>query len=277
MEKNDFFCVENTPMKVRVDVATHHGKEREENQDSFSINERTRKENEETCEFSQLYALPLLLNVCDGIGGESDGQLSAQIATKRSAELVLELFGTAKEDIAAAVNRYAQDANNKIRDMLKRNCHTRGGSTFAMLYLCGGIAFPFSLGDSRIYTYLGGELRQITEDHTSGMAKYRMNLCTLDEAKNGPYSHILTRYLGADVRGNRLFAQEYPTIELIEGMTFLLCSDGLYDMCSDNEISEVLGSRQENYAAALLDRAMNNGGMDNITCVTVRIGSQSVS
>lgn len=257
------------PVRYRIDVATHYGKEREENEDNFSLNGRTRSQDEAICAFSEYLPSPLLLNVCDGMGGEQDGQLASEIAAESTKDLFDVLPGTADDNINDMVNSYVQQANNRICEMLKNNYHSRGGSTFAMAYFRDNMIYPFSLGDSRIYKYLDGSLEQVTSDHTVAMNKYRMNIYSLEEAEASADSHKLTLFLGVDVRGNGLNAESYPAFEWKEGMALLICSDGLYDMCSKLEISAILGSEQENYASALLDMAMSNGGIDNITCMVV--------
>lgn len=258
------------PVGYRVDVATHYGKEREENEDNFSLNGRMRNKDEDICAFSEFLPSPLLLNVCDGMGGEQDGQLASAIAADSSKKLLDVLPNTAEDNITDMVNSYVQDANNRICEMLKNNYHSRGGSTFAMAYFRDNMVYPFSLGDSRIYKFFDGSLEQVTSDHTVAMNKYRMNIYTLEEAEASADSHKLTLFLGVDVRGNGLKAETYPAFEWKKGMTLVICSDGLYDMCSKAEISSILESEQDNYASALLDMAMNNGGIDNITCMVVK-------
>lgn len=274
MGVKDFFNRSNAkncsiPVGYRIDVATHCGNERGENEDNFSLNGRMRNQDEDICAFSEFLPSPLLLNVCDGMGGEQDGRLASEIAADSSKKLLDVLSGTAEDNITDMVNSYVQDANNKICEMLKNNNHCRGGSTFAMAYLRDNMVYPFSLGDSRIYKFFDGALEQVTTDNTVAMNKYRMNIYTLEEAEASIDSHKLTLFLGVDVRGNGLNAESYPAFEWKEGMKLLICSDGLYDMCSRAQISEILGAEQDNYASALLDMAMRNGGIDNITCMVV--------
>ena len=83
--------------------------------------------------------------------------------------------------------------------------------------------------------------------------------------------HKLTRYIGQDLTAHRLFPQESSWYAAAPGDTVLLCSDGLYDMCPEQEIIEILDKQQDiqTKTTALVQKAKNHGGLDNITCLLV--------
>jgi protein phosphatase len=102
----------------------------------------------------------------------------------------------------------------------------------------------FSLGDSRIYFYREGIIAQITDDHTLANKKLKANLFTREEAENSPESHVLTKYLGMNCEENELFAERYRPFRLNPGEKLIICSDGLYDMCTNDEICDTLNVRK---------------------------------
>ena len=259
---------------VRVTVSTHNGKVRGNNEDNFSVNGIIKSAEDNIYSLEDVFNKEsLLLEVCDGMGGEENGEIASEIAVKHSAALYEALKSADGDDaqIASAVNNYVKAANAEICRELNNSESRRGGSTFALVYIKNGTVYAYSLGDSRIYLFSGGELKQISTDHTLAMLKYNANIYTLEEAEKSPDSHALTLFLGADVTDRGLSAQAYEPFELTSGSKILLCSDGLYDMCSKDEICGILSSNSKNPAQALVDAALDNGGIDNVTCIVAEI------
>ena len=81
----------------------------------------------------------------------------------------------------------------------------------------------------------------------------------------------ITAFLGVDDRGVGLQTLKYPPVPLTNGTQLLLCSDGLTDMCRDEEIEAILLGAHENPAKALAEAALANGGIDNTTCVVLQV------
>lgn len=258
----------------RIDAATHCGRVRESNEDNYSVNGSIRPSGEEIQTFSLLEE-PVFLAVYDGMGGEFGGELASRIAAEGSAELAARLPALSEEELTEAVNNYVALTNNRICDLLNNSFGSRGGSTLAMACFCGNRVYPYSLGDSRIYVFDGETLHLVTADHTVAMNKYRMNIYTQEQAEQSPDSHMLMLFLGVDTRRAGLKAEYYPPFALADGMKILLCSDGLYDMCSAEEISLILSAECGNYAEALVNQAMENGGADNITCIVAGMVQQN--
>ena len=138
-----------------------------------------------------------------------------------------------------------------------------------MAYCCDGIIKTFSLGDSRIYLYSNNFLRQISNDHTLAVKKYLANIYTMEEAKASPDKHKLTAFLGLDEEHRNKKAEHYPDIKLEQDEKLVICTDGLYDMCSDDEILEMLKNNDENLTANLVNKALEKGGEDNVTCMII--------
>ena len=266
---DDKIPTEKYPARYSVCVSTHPGSKRAENEDNFVINNVVRiptKDRENL--FGGDIAEPLVCGVFDGMGGEANGELASRIAAETSVTIYKTLR---KEPVIpdALVDEYVNKANKGITDMLSRSKAGRGGSACVIVALLNDAVFSYSLGDSRLYLYSGGELRQISNDHTLAMRKYLANIYTLEEAKSSPDSHKLTAFLGLD-SGDGLAAEKYPPFRLGADEALLLCSDGLYDTCSDEEIAALLRDGGDKVSLALVERAVENGGIDNVTCIVIR-------
>lgn len=265
-------CRSRAKGRVKVAVSTHTGRVRSNNEDSFSVNGVGKSPEDSICGYVKVYdGDSLLLAVCDGMGGEDGGEIASEIAAKNSLALYNELNRADDAQITAAVNRYVEETNAEICRKLGSNEDKCGGSTLALAYVRNDTVYAYSLGDSRIYLFGGGKLKQISADHTLAALKYNAGIYTLEQAKKSPDRHMLTLFLGADFSGRGLTAQAYEPFWLTGESKLLLCSDGLYDMCSEQEICEVLSSESKSCAQSLVDAAIENGGTDNITCIAAQI------
>ena len=137
-----------------------------------------------------------------------------------------------------------------------------------MVCIYNGVVYPFNVGDSRVYFYSeDGEFKQISVDQTLAMKKLMNNIYDEETAKNSPDSHKLTSFLGVDSRGIGLKAVPSTPFNMGNGK-IIICSDGLTDMCSDEEIKTVVFSSK--YPSKdLVAKALQNGGKDNVTCVVI--------
>lgn len=197
--------------------------------------------------------------VFDGMGGESFGEAAAYAA----AEALCACIGAGKtaafdsearlEELTAALNLAVVE---KKRELLADHM----GTTLAMLCLSGTRAWACNLGDSRVYLFRDGELRQLSRDHVRR---------TRSQDREKP---PLNQYLGIDPKELRIV----PTItaeELHLEDIFLLCSDGLTDMLSEEELKGILGRCSSAAACTeqLIAAALEKGGRDNVTVILCRI------
>ena len=208
--------------------------------------------------------------VFDGMGGESYGEDASRI----SAETLGEFYNAivrrrVKEtDIEAIIVRFIAAANGRICEMISQRRCKRSGCTMAMVVLYEDNVYAFSVGDSRIYCKTANALKQISEDQTLAVKKLKANIYTEDEARTSSDAHKLTSYIGVDDRGIGVSYRSYKPFRLSDS-TLLLCSDGLTDMCSDEEILAVLSGKIGSPAEKLVRAAKENGGEDNITCIVI--------
>ena len=200
--------------------------------------------------------------VADGMGGHENGQWASTtiVEAVRDAPLTGD-YDADVEAIGSAIL-----AANEI---IYRASVERGrsmGSTVTALYLAGERFAAFWAGDSRIYLQRRGALHRLSRDHTQVMDMVERGLMTLEEATHHPMGHVLSRAVGT---------QETLELEAISDTAeprdvFLLCSDGLTGMVSDEEISERLSTHPPEVACRwLLDLVLARGAPDNVTMVAV--------
>ena len=250
---------------LRIEVAgeTNVGMKRNHNEDNFSILEE-----------NGLYI------VADGMGGHASGEVASQMAVD-----ALKEFFSATEQDPERTWPYKMDrskgyeenrlitgiklANLRIYESAQRDSRQRGmGTTIVSLFAVEDGVYIAHVGDSRSYRLRDKQLEQITEDHSLLNDYIKMKRLTPEEIANFPHKNVIVRALGMKdtVKVDTRF--ETPR----EGDTYLLCSDGLSGPVSDEEILEIMTSAPDLKTAAsrLIERANQNGGPDNITCVLAR-------
>ncbi len=254
---------------IKVSVSTSVGCVRERNEDNFYADEFGMRLEEEDAFTGQLdMSCRRIFAVCDGMGGEDFGDDASEISAGVIEFYKGKLRAAEPDDLHGVVNEYAIKANNEIWEMVRRQQGYQSGSTLAMAIIDKDQVNIFNIGDSRVYFYKEKKLTQITEDQTLAMKKFKENIYTEEQAKNSPDCHRITNFLGIDERGygpQAVHTGTFPT----ETMMILICSDGLTDMCCDEEIAEILSEKNDNHADSLVDRAIENGGVDNVTCVVI--------
>lgn len=210
--------------------------------------------------------------VCDGMGGESYGEDASELAVSILKDHYSSIKKARKSEINEAVDNYATDANNRICDMISQRQCSNSGTTLAMLCFRDSHAYPFYIGDSRIYLYDGFDLYALSKDQTLAVEMLQYGVYTPEQAEMSYDRNKLIHFLGEDKEGKGLKATAQPPIALKKGMRFLICSDGLTDMCSDLTLYEILSdSEQKDYAQALVQSALDAGGTDNITAIVIEI------
>jgi protein phosphatase len=200
------------------------------------------------------------------MGGAKAGEVASAVAVE-AVEGATESGEPAEAQLASIVRQ----ANRRIYDLAVADESRRGmGTTLTMAKVHGDEVSLAHVGDSRAYRLRGGELEQLTRDHSLVAELERSGQITPEAAEHHPQRSIITRALGPEPD------VEVDTYTLAgrEGDVFLICSDGLTSMISDDEVGSILrsaGSLDE--AAEELVRAANqSGGKDNITVILFRLG-----
>ena len=209
---------------------------------------------------------PPLFAVADGMGGAKAGEVASAVAVE-AVEGATESGEPAEAQLASIVRQ----ANRRIYDLAVADESRRGmGTTLTLAKVHGDEVSLAHVGDSRAYRLRDGELEQLTRDHSLVAELERSGQITPEAAEHHPQRSIITRALGPEPD------VEVDTYTLAgrEGDVFLICSDGLTSMISDDEVGSILrsaGSLDE--AADELVRAANqSGGKDNITVILFRLG-----
>ena len=206
--------------------------------------------------------------VADGMGGAQAGEVASRIAAGA--------FEQGMEDEAPAESQLegiAQDANREIHELAQRDSSRAGmGTTLTAALLRDGELALSHVGDSRAYVLRDGELKRLTKDHSLVEELRRQGRLTDEEAEEHPQRSIITRALGPEPSVN----VDTMTFPAKSGDVFLLCSDGLTTMVSDEEIAEILGEAKTLRAGVnkLIDAANAKGGRDNITAVAFRVAEE---
>jgi protein phosphatase len=189
--------------------------------------------------------------VADGMGGHAAGDVASRLALETLAASLSQARN--EQSIALAI----EQANRSLFEhMYAVPGRLRMGSTVVGILFSGAGAFAFNVGDSRLYSWRSGRLVQHSVDHTLGRLGARGR------------SHALTQSLG----GTSARMPLDPFVErlaLADDASLLLCSDGLTDMISDEEIAALLRSGPRHPAAALVEAALDAGGNDNVTVVVL--------
>ena len=255
--------------KITCSAATDLGKVRDSNEDNFYVNGKFKEYSETPHErfFDDREREQYLYAVYDGMGGEQYGRLASLIAVKTLVEYQ-------SADFRKAVNDYVKKANKLICDEIEKNNGVRIGTTIAIVHIKDGNAVSCNIGDSRVYLFRNNRLIQLSEDHTQAQRLVKMGIIKKDAARSHKDRHKLTQHLG-------IFPDEFiiqlhisKDVAVKQSDIFLLCSDGLTDMVSDEIITEILSSAETDttdLAGKLVKTALENGGKDNITAVVVKI------
>ncbi|MDE1184288.1 protein phosphatase 2C domain-containing protein [Paraburkholderia sp.] len=202
--------------------------------------------------------------VADGMGGHAVGDLASRLVVDTLSQMGTP---TSMKRFLADARTRLQTANRQLREEAARRQVQRIGSTVVVLLACDRFCGYLWAGDSRIYLYRQGQLRQLTRDHSHVEEMKSLGHLTEEEARHHPAQHLITRAVGATDR----LALDEDAIEVIDGDVFLLCSDGLSNEVSDDEILAALSGEDCRRASdELVDIALSRGGHDNISAVVVQ-------
>lgn len=248
----------STRLVVEAVLKTDVGLVRSENQDFGAYTTRD--------EEAQSRPGGRLLIVADGMGGHRGGATASRLATET---VKAQYLGSDTDDIARALQESLTRANARVYTESQANLELRGmGTTTSALVIRDNDAWFGHVGDSRIYLVRGGEIRQLTDDHSLVATMVREGLLTSEEAENHPRRNVLQRSLGVseevevDVRG---------PMPVQEGDVFILCSDGLHGVVKLEEIREVARMPIAQAAGEFVRLALDRGAPDNVTVIVAKV------
>lgn len=206
--------------------------------------------------------------VCDGMGGANAGNVASELAVRHISEYIIRSYrdGMDMTDTEKTLKNAIVSANISLYDKAVNNAELAGmGTTAVAAFVKDGTAVIAHVGDSRIYL-VNGEIKQLTRDHSVVQSLIESGKITPEDAKVHPRKNVITRALGAEEN----VAVDSDCLNLSNGDTLLLCSDGLTNFLDDKDILKVFQNNDISAVAErLVEEANENGGGDNITVVTV--------
>lgn len=255
-------ALESPTVRIRYAAKTDVGMKRSHNEDHFAL-----------IEDEQLFL------VADGMGGHACGEVASQL----SAEVIGEFFERSKDQDATwpfrydhsltyIENRFAASvrlANSRIYQKSQSDPSLRGmGTTIVGCLLKNRTLYVAHVGDSRCYRISGDQIEQLTRDHSllEDYKEARPEM-TEEEERNFPHKNVITRALG--MRDEVVV--DLNKFDIQDGDRFVVCSDGLSGMISDEDILRLStdGDALDKNVDALIGLANDNGGTDNITAVLI--------
>lgn len=235
------------------------GKKREKNEDSCIITAPS--DPDLTDRRGVMFA------VADGMGGASAGEYASRMTLNL---LSHEYFASPNSTVPKAMRTALEQANASVFEESDVNPALSGmGTTCSAMVVYGDWAYIAQVGDSRVYLLRErAGIHQLTHDHSLVAEQVRSGLISEEEARTHTLKNLITRAVGIKPTVKvDLFA-----LELQRGDTLLICSDGLSNMVSDQQISETLGIGDlRTNAHELINLALAGGGTDNITAVVLRV------
>jgi protein phosphatase len=275
----------NGPPVVHCFGRTDRGRVRRENEDQFLIAQLTKA--------MQVFQSSLpqpgrqlgdergyLFVVADGMGGHQGGEHASALAVETIEQFMLNTFKwffRLRGEEASILDEFQtalHEADSRVIHEARREPDLHGmGTTLTLAYVQGSDLFVAHAGDSRCYLYRGGELRQLTRDHTLVAEMVRRGTMSPRSAAQHSWRHIILNVVGGPEEG---VEAEVLKVGLEPNDVVLLCSDGLTEMLSDERIAAVLAPEEEPRLACerLIVAANEQGGRDNITAIVARFEEQ---
>ena len=245
---------------MRVFSATDIGQKRKMNQDFVFVSKEP------------VGNLPNLFVVADGMGGHNAGDFASRYGVS---VLVESVRRDGNFNPVKIIRHGIEAANSQILEQARRDESMEGmGTTMVVATVVGSYAYVANVGDSRLYLAADGTFSQVTQDHSLIMEMVRLGELTMEQARNHPDKNIITRAVGTA----ETVKVDFFDIHLKPGSRLLLCSDGLSNMVSDEEIWKIAETSSDlrEMGMRLVSLANENGGKDNIAVVLVEPDTKEV-
>jgi len=257
--RKEYIPVYEGPLAIRAAGETDVGRERDRNEDAFLC----------------LSDCGLFL-VADGMGGETAGDEASRLAVETLQEVLTpERLSAADRSLEETLREALEAANEAVLDAARSLVgRARMGTTAALAVVREGVVHISHVGDSRVYLIRDGKAVSLTRDHSTVMALVDAGHLTLEQARTHPLRNELTQCLGVNERVN----PDYCALRLRPGDRILLCTDGLWDMVSDEDLARIVTQHPEPHDAVqtLITAANEAGGYDNITAIVIAVEAGEV-
>ena len=251
-------------MKISYQALTDVGRKRKGNEDSHFVNPEQN-----------------LFVVADGMGGHAAGEVASRIAVESINEFICLTGGDEEitwpfgldENISYDGNRLKtaiRFANKRVIEATREKTEYEGMATTVAAVLVDDAAANLGhVGDSRVYLFRGGGVRQLTSDHSWVNEQLLSGVISADQARSHPLRNVVTRALG----GKADLQVEMQVHKIESGDVLMLCSDGLTTMLPDDEMGKLVKEAGEDLreaAESLVAAANDRGGEDNITVLLLK-------
>lgn len=236
---------------------------------------RVREKNEDAIAISEEFQFAVL---ADGMGGYNGGEIASEMAVSGIKEILekglrrscFPFFWRRNRSVRQILEYAISEVNQRIYQKARSDLHYHGmGTTLLVAVFHGNVVTIAHIGDSRIYRFRDGGLEQLTRDHTWVENQVRMGWMNKEEAQVSTNKNLLTRALG--VYEN--VSADVQEMLILPGDTYLLCSDGLTDMLSEQALQFYLrfqGVDVQSMCQHFLTAANEEGGIDNISVILVQ-------
>ncbi len=264
-------------LKIDASVMTTKGGIRSKNEDNFYFNGAFMKKDSLTdplCISTKTSGQRFIFAVCDGMGGEEFGEEASFLAVQVLHEFYKKSFRTSTvlSDLKESIDNHIKKSNKIIYEQ-SLSLGKRMGTTLASIVFCRDKAISLNIGDSRVYLLRGSNLKKLTTDHTEAERLIRLGVLNSYTARFHKSKNLLTRYLGTNPFFGIMEADYSDELTVLKGDTYLVCSDGLSNFLTDEEIQfhlSVTGT-SASICKDLLNLALGNYGTDNVTVSVIKI------
>jgi protein phosphatase len=233
-----------------------------------------RENNEDSIDVKQFPDMTVCL-VADGMGGQAAGE----VASKRAIEIVpRELkkhlsIQMGNEETKNIIRRSVVQANEEIMAMAALDRELKNMGTTIVLTVwrkASSIMYVTGMGDSRVYQIRGRKIEQLTVDHSIAQALVEAKTISAAEARTHKYRNVLWKYLGSQEVGE---GPDVKVVPIQAGDRFLLCTDGLSGVVSDEQLQAFIKEKQDvqECADGLCQLALDQGSRDNISAIVIEV------
>jgi protein phosphatase len=252
-------------LEIHASVATNTGCVRTENQDAAVFSHPP--------DDRALATHGVIALVADGMGGCKGGEVASAMACEK----IPEYYFASTDPIPAALRAALEAANAEIYQAAQTQPELHGmGTTAVALAITKGYGWLAYVGDSRLYLIRRGQIYRMSEDHSMVFEMVHRGLLTREEARNHEDRNVLSRALGSRPQVEVSCWEEPFPIQ--PGDRFLLCSDGLHDLVTDEKMLELANLGDVGVATERLVRSANeNGGYDNISVILLEAVDQTAA
>lgn len=274
------------PFAVRSFGLSDRGQVRETNEDCFAVAElarmlRIHHTNLPQAQTNLSFQRGYVFLVADGVGGSQAGEIASSLGVTTVEDFLLNtlkrffnLQASEEQGALRELQDALRQADTRILEETVKHPEWEGmATTLTMAFAVNWRLFLAHAGDSRCYLYSSGKLEQLTQDHTVIADLTRRGIISAEQAAGHPWRNVVTNFLGGPKPELKV---ELHRLDLHPDDVLLLCSDGLTEMVSEEEIVCILQQEDDPQRACerLIAEANQAGGKDNITVVLARINSE---